>query len=218
MITRPLPYSPYQPRTRESASTSTEPGLIPFVTQREGEVAAPDNLILQRSAAGQYRLCYQDEGPGDRDLRGVLWARCSFNPVDENRQPTGKPQWKLMHPYRQMVTMQAMRCQVCAEPARTPIGYFFLAGPHDIDTDRPPVLTSQPPVCAKHVRAAIRLCPHLRRDTTVFLTLSAPLYGVTGVLYGYGENGMYVVARPDSPCPTGTRTCPRSSPPSSCAG
>lgn len=169
MITRPLPYSPYKP------------GLIPYVIQREGEDAAPANLVMDRLAFGRYRLRYRDEDPRDRDLHGVLMARCSFNPVDEQRLPTGEPQWKLMHPYRQIVTMQAMRCQVCAEPARTPLGYVFLSGPHGVDPGKDTVLTNQPPVCAKHVRASIRLCPHLRMATRVFLARSAPLYGVSGV-------------------------------------
>ncbi|GAA3885790.1 hypothetical protein [Streptomyces lannensis] len=209
MITRPLPYSPY-PRSSGERASGTRPadaGLIPFVTQREGEEAAPNNLFLEKTAVRQHRLRYQDEDPRDRDHRGVLWARCSLNPVDGRLQPTGAPQWKLMHPLRQRLTMQAMRCQVCAQPAKTPLGYFFLAGPHDIDTSEPPVLTSQPPVCAKHVRVAIRLCPHLRRDTTVFLARSAPLYGVLGVVYGYGygygQGGVHVVACPDSPLPYG---------------
>ncbi|MGI5143940.1 hypothetical protein [Streptomyces sp. CA-106110] len=202
MITRPLPYSPYRGRTTKE-STPAEPGLIPFVIQREGEDAAPANLVLQRLAFGRYRLCYRDEDPRDRDLHGVLIARCAFNSVDERKMPTGKPQWKLMHPYRQMMTMQAMRCQVCAEPARTPLGYVFLAGPHGADTDRAPVLTNQPPVCARHVRAAVRLCPHLRMGATVLLARSAPLYGVAGVIYGYGDNSIQVVARPDTPLPYG---------------
>ncbi|MEU1592791.1 hypothetical protein ABZ468_07995 [Streptomyces sp. NPDC005708] len=205
MITRPLPFSPYRrgvPAT-SGVRTPAEPGLIPFVIQREGEEAAPANLVIDRLAFGRYRLRYQDEDPRDRDLRGVLIARCAFNPVDERKMPTGTPQWKMMHPHRQIMTMQAMRCQVCAEPARTPLGYVFLSGSTGIDPERGPVLTNQPPVCAKHVRAAVALCPHLRMGTTVFLARSAPLYGVSGVLYGYGEGGVQVVASPDEPLPYG---------------
>ncbi|MFF4795059.1 hypothetical protein ACFY2M_36145 [Streptomyces sp. NPDC001276] len=188
--------------------TLREPGLIPFVIQREGEDAAPDNLLITSLGLGRYRLRYADEDPRDRDLRGVLWARCSFNPVDTDQRPTGKPQWRMMHPYRQRMTMQTMRCHVCAAPARTPLGFIFLAGPGTVDTEQIPVLTNQPPVCAKHVRAAARLCPHLDGRPMVFLAQSAPLYGVHGVLYGLGDQGVHVVARPDEPLPYGHPNLP----------
>ncbi|WP_229894922.1 hypothetical protein [Streptomyces galilaeus] len=90
------------------------------MTQREGKDAAPDNLILLPHTDGRLHLHYLDEDPRDRDLRGVLWARCSFNSPEGQGQPTGRPQWKLMHPYRQMMTMQSLRCQICTNPARTP--------------------------------------------------------------------------------------------------
>lgn len=188
------------PNTREN-TVRTKPSLVPYVVQREGEEAAPNNLILTTLGPGKYRLGYADEEPADRDLRGVLWARCSFGPVDDNKVPTGKPQWRMMHPLRQRATMQAMRCQVCAEPARTPLGYVFLSGPDTVDTHQTPVLTAQPPVCARHVRASAELCPHLDRRPMVFLTQSAPLYGVNGVGYGYGDQGVQVVDRPDGPRP-----------------
>ncbi|MEU0109056.1 hypothetical protein ABZ313_27405 [Streptomyces sp. NPDC006251] len=177
--------------------TVTKSGLVPFITQRHGEEAAPDNLVIYRHSSGP-RLYYGDEDPRDRPLRGVLWARCGFNPVDARHMPTGAPQWKLMHPYRQMITMQALRCQVCAEPARTPLGFIFLAGPRDEDPTQPAIYTNQPPVCPKHVRAAAVLCPHLERKPMVFLAKSAPLYGVSGVIYGLDERlQVHVVARPD---------------------
>jgi hypothetical protein len=190
--------------------TGTEPRLIPFITQREGEDAAPDNLIIVRHGSGP-RLYYGDEDAQGRDrpLRGVLWARCGFNPVDEHKMPTGKPQWKLMHPYRQMLTMQAMRCQVCTQPARTPLGFIFLAGPKDEDPTQAMIHTNQPPVCPKHARASAALCPHLGRNPMVFLAKSAPLYGVTGTLYGLNaDNVVHVVAQPDHPLPFGHPNLP----------
>ncbi|MFG3287236.1 hypothetical protein ACGF3G_00230 [Streptomyces sp. NPDC048179] len=185
MTVHPSPYS------------ATEPRLVPFITAREGEDAAPANLVIHRHSSGP-RLYYRDEDPRDRDLRGVLLARCSFNPVDERGQPTGKPQWKMMHPYRQIMCMQTMRCQVCQEPARTPLGFIFLAGPSDHDLTKTQVITNQPPVCFKHARAAAKLCPHLE-DPMVFLAKSAPLYGVHGTLYGLGADGVKVIAQPEEP-------------------
>ncbi len=196
-------------QTREmtpSVRTAGDTGLVPFITLREGEEAAPGNLIILSSPSG-LRLYYADEDPRDRDLHGVLMARCSFS-MDGHKVPMGRPQWKLMHPYRQMMTMQAMRCQVCAGPARTPLGFVFLAGPGAIDPEQAPVLTNQPPVCAQHAVPAARLCPHLAGNPMVFIARSAPLYGVQGALYGYGEGGVTVVARPDAPLPYGHPNLP----------
>lgn len=191
------------PRTGEN-TMRTEPLPVPFVIQREGEDAAPDNLLLTPvGGPGRFRLRYADEDPRDRDLRGVLWARCSFGAVDDSGRLTGKPQWRMMHPLRQRGTMQAMRCQVCAGHARTPLGYIFLAGPDTVDPDDPGILTNQPPVCARHARTAADLCPHLTPDPMVLLTQSAPLYGVNGVGYGYGSQGVQVMERPAGPIPYG---------------
>lgn len=182
-----------------SPRAAAEPTLIPYITQRQGEEAAPDNLIIVRHASGP-RLYYADEDLRDRPLRGILWARCGFNPTDGDGMPTGRPQWKLMHPYRQMLTMQALRCQVCTRPARTPLGFVFLARPGTQDPTGPCVVTNQPPVCPKHARAAAALCPHLTDDPTVLLARSAPLYGVHGTVYGRTAQGeTYVVAQPDHP-------------------
>jgi hypothetical protein len=122
--------------------------------------------------------------------------------------PTGTPLWRLMHPARQRETMQALLCQVCVQPARTPSGWIFLAGPDDYEPDDTTVITAQPPVCARHVRAAARLCPHLDGRPMVFLVQSAPLHGVHGTLYGYGQGGVHVVAQPDFPLPYGHHNLP----------
>ncbi|MGA5121548.1 hypothetical protein [Streptomyces pseudogriseolus] len=116
------------PRTRKT-TVHSDSHVIPFVIQREGEEAAPDNLRLTPIEGGRYRLRYADEDPRDRDLRGVLWARCAFSEVDDEGRPMGRPQWRMMHPLRQRGCMQTLRCQICAGPARTPLGWIFLAGP-----------------------------------------------------------------------------------------
>ncbi|MEU6323123.1 hypothetical protein [Streptomyces sp. NPDC047009] len=113
-----------------------------------------------------------------------------------------------MHPARQRETMQAMLCQVCARPARTPAGWIFLAGPDDCEPDDTTILTAHPPVCVRDVRAAARLCPHLDGRPMVFLVQSAPLHGVHGTLYGYGQGGVHVVAQPDFPLPYGHHNLP----------
>ncbi|WP_244298995.1 hypothetical protein [Streptomyces viridochromogenes] len=197
--------------TREknrSVRTSTDPALVPFIIQRKGEEAAPDNLVIHVHPSGP-RLYYLDEDPRDRPLRGQLWARCGFNPVDERQMPTGEPQWKFMHPYRQMITMRTLHCQVCARPARTPLGFVFLAGPKDEDPTQPTIYTKQPPVCRRHIRAVAELCPHMEKNPMVFLARSAPMYGVHGTLYGLNARSeVHVVASPDYPLPFGHPNIP----------
>ncbi|CAM5656415.1 hypothetical protein GCM10010261_62740 [Streptomyces pilosus] len=200
--TQAQPLAPTLPHMKAKI-VRTEPPLVPFVVQREGEEAAPDNLLLHTVGPGRYRLRYADEDSRDRDLRGVLWARCSFGAVDDLGVPVGRPQWRMMHPLRQRGTMQALRCQICTNPARTPLGFIFLAGPGTVDCEQSVILTNQPPVCGRHARAAADLCPHLTADPMVFLAQSAPLYGVNGVGYGYGDQGVQVVQRPDGPIPYG---------------
>ncbi len=190
------------PRTRKT-TVHSDSRVIPFVIQREGEEAAPDNLRLTPLGGGRYRLGYADEDPRDRDIRGVLWARCGFGPVDDLEQPTGRPQWRMMHPLRQRGSMQTLRCQVCAGLARTPLGWIFLAGPDAVDPSAEPVLTNQPPVCPEHARTAAELCPHLTSEPMVFLARSAPLYGVNGVGYGVRDGNVQVVERPAGPLPYG---------------
>lgn len=181
-------------------SSTGERGVIPFITQRKGEEAGPANLyLLRRRGGGELRLFYGDEDPLDRPLRNMLWARCSFS-ADEAGMPTGEPQWKFMHPYRQMATMLANRCQICTREARTPLGWIFLAGPKDQDLTAPLVWTNQPPVCARHVRTTAKLCPHMEENPMVFLAGSAPLYGVMGTVYDLGPgNRVDVVEQPAEP-------------------
>ncbi|MFI1956925.1 hypothetical protein ACH46L_03290 [Streptomyces althioticus] len=179
--------------------SETGRGLVPFITQRAGEEAAPANLHILRELRGGYRLFYGDEDVRDRPLRGLLWARCSFT-HDEHGMPTGEPQWKMMHPYRQMLTMLAGRCQICTRPAKTPLGYVYMAGPGDEDPSQESILTNQPPVCARHVRTVQALCPHMQGEPLVILTSSAPMHGVMGTVYGMDQGGGVVpVASPKEP-------------------
>ncbi|PWI06548.1 hypothetical protein DIZ27_32955 [Streptomyces sp. NWU339] len=196
------------PRT---VHASSDRGVVPFITQRKGEEAAPADLTILRQQNGKGpRLFYVDESFRDRPVRGILWARCSFS-MGKHGMPTGEPEWKLMHPYRQMVTMLAGRCQICTRPARTPLGFVFLAGPKDEDPTQPSILTNQPPVCARHIRTAAKLCPHMEENPMVFLAGGAPLYGAMGSVYDFvfgGHGDVEVVSRPAEPVPFGDPRAP----------
>ncbi|MEU5525266.1 hypothetical protein ABZ759_32795 [Streptomyces sp. NPDC047860] len=179
------------PRTREN-TVRAEPPMVPFVIQREGEDAAPDNLLLSSLGPDRYRLHYADEDPGTVTCAACCGPAAPSGTVDDLGRPVGRPQWRMM---------QALRCQVCAERARTPLGFIFLAGPDTVDPDDRTVLTNQPPVCPEHARMSADLCPHLTPDPMAFLVQSAPMYGVNGVGYGYGDQGVQVVQRPAGPIP-----------------
>ncbi|MET9387904.1 hypothetical protein ABZY09_44680 [Streptomyces sp. NPDC002928] len=93
--------------------------------------------------------------------------------------------------------MEQLRCQVCAQPARTDEGCLFLAGPDEVHPNDAVVPTAQPPVCIHHARIAAEQCPHLQGRPTVFLAQSAPLYGVIGTLYQYTDGGLQALPATD---------------------
>lgn len=82
--------------------------LVPFISQWEGEEAAPDNLVIHTPAPGRHRLFYKDEDLRDRDSSVEAHA-----PVPAADDDAG------------------LRSQACTEPARTGLGFLCLAGPRD---------------------------------------------------------------------------------------
>ncbi|UNO42151.1 hypothetical protein KGS77_24845 [Streptomyces sp. MST-110588] len=162
---------------------------VPYITARRGEEAEITAMLGFRPGGGG--LCYLDEGPGDRDDQGVLWARCSQS--REDGWPVGSPRWGMVHPSRQRETMQGLRCQVCiVQPAsRTASGYLFLSTrPKVTGRDWPEgVLTWQPPLCLGCAVIAVEQCHHLLRAGAVALRARVPrLYGVIGILYTTGTD------------------------------
>ncbi|MEU6325603.1 hypothetical protein, partial [Streptomyces sp. NPDC047009] len=139
-----------------------------YITSRAGE--RPDllsSLRALRGPDGRLQLGYWNEMAQDRDLRGVLWGRCSQT-IGRDGLPTGRPRWRMVHPSRQRECMEQLRSQVCAQPARTHHGIVFLAGPGEVRPDDAVVRTAQPPVCLQHARAAAQQCPHLAGRPTGF--------------------------------------------------
>ncbi|MFE2032851.1 hypothetical protein ACFXBB_06230 [Streptomyces scopuliridis] len=99
--------------------TATAGLLVPHITAREGkELGSSRNLGVLPNLGG---LRYLNEFPPDRDINGVLWARCS-QVLGPDRLPTGRPLWRKVHPTRQRETMLKLRCQVCAGPTKTDTG------------------------------------------------------------------------------------------------
>ncbi|MFE1289651.1 hypothetical protein [Streptomyces sp. NPDC058751] len=177
--------------------------LVPYITHREGEYGGLESdLTLGTNAFGAMRLAYQDETPADRGPRGELWARCSQS-LNAAGKPTGKPQWRLVNPTRQRETMERLRCQIDFCPAETDRGYIFLAGAAENASHRAgePVRTAQPPVCLKHLRPAIELCPHLQKGYVAFLARAASVWGVVGSRYRLTATGLDPLPAEDDDAP-----------------
>ncbi|MGC0407705.1 hypothetical protein RKD31_000948 [Streptomyces sp. SAI-163] len=182
--------------------TAAAPLVVPYITARTGEQAdSLLNLRMGRGPGGRPRLGYVDEDPRDRDLRGVLWARYSMS-LDAFGNPCGTPQWRLVHPHRQRVTMSLLRCQVCVVQLRRKDGILFLDTAGDQADYDGPVKTAQPPVCLEHARVAADRCPRLRsKGHVALLATRFPMYGVIGHAYQYGGNGLQALSNVDSPIP-----------------
>ncbi|BBA96888.1 hypothetical protein RVR_2391 [Actinacidiphila reveromycinica] len=164
---------------------------VPYIVMRDGEEPVPETMISIRYGRGgkPVGLCYRDEMTGDRDDRGVLWARTSQNRSLDNRL-VGKPYFAKMHPARQRETMSMLRCQVCHAPAsRTEHGYLFVARKPAPGTEVEGMLTGQPPVCLPHAVAAIERCSFLAEQGYVLLRSRVPrLYGVLAATYGIRDD------------------------------
>ncbi|MFM9447011.1 hypothetical protein [Streptomyces acidiscabies] len=157
--------------------------IVPYITCRAGEDPVKRKALCGSwGPDGRPRLAYRTELPGDRDLYDVLWARCPQKRGPDGL-PTGDPQWRDVHPARQRECMQRLLCQVCAQPARTKRGFAFLVAPGELRPHETTLLTTQPPVCRRHIRTAAALCPYLRDDPTVLLVPAPRLHGVVGALY-----------------------------------
>ncbi|MEU0120548.1 hypothetical protein ABZ114_02440 [Streptomyces albidoflavus] len=183
--------------------TSAAPRLVPYITQREGEYGGLESeLTLSMNAFGAVRLAYQDETPADRGPRGELWARCSQS-LNAAGKPTGRPQWRMVNPARQREAMEQLRCQVSFCPAETDQGYIFLAGNSEGASHRAgePVRTAQPPVCLKHLRPSIELCPHLRKGHIAFRARATSPWGVIGTRYRLTATGLEPLPADDDDAP-----------------
>ncbi|MEU2874151.1 hypothetical protein ABZ769_33985 [Streptomyces olivoreticuli] len=163
----------------------TMPTTIPYITTRKGE---RDEAASRLGVLPHAGLSYVNEGPGDRDSRGVLWARCSQS-RDTAGRLTGVPLFREVHPARQRECMTSLRCQICVQQAsRTDAGYLFLQSRHPEDPKEPGwpegTLTAQPPLCLKHGVLSGEECVHLASAGFIALRSRRPrLYGVTGTRY-----------------------------------
>ncbi|TDQ00642.1 hypothetical protein [Labedaea rhizosphaerae] len=152
----------------EQVTTRTRPGMpekgvsvfrgphgpVPYVAMWSAEEVQQGPLVETRQG-----IAYADESSVDRDHYGLLWSRVT------SRQGVGEPRYRQMHPLRQRRAMNRLLCQVCAGPAdHNDDGTLWLV------PDQPPLWpgwpersqTTQPPLCMRCARIAVKACPSLK--------------------------------------------------------
>ncbi|WP_328913246.1 MULTISPECIES: hypothetical protein [unclassified Streptomyces] len=161
---------------------------VPFITLRENEHDVSDHSLALRPFRNGLGLCYADEHDDDRDPSGILYARVTQTRNPTN-WPTGKPHWKQVHPSRQRECATHMLCHVCKnQPSHNEHGTLFIDVPstqgHPEASQLEGLRTFQPPVCLRHAKTAIDLCPHLKRNAFVAMRVAAPrVVGMLGTPY-----------------------------------
>ncbi|MFI5753119.1 hypothetical protein ACIBBE_46655 [Streptomyces sp. NPDC051644] len=180
---------------------STASRLVPYITAREGE--EPESHLALRAtfdSAGRSALGYWDETQEDRDPRGVLWGRCS-QLIGRDGIPSGRPQWRLIHPARQRETMTRLSLSDLRRPYQNTGGLPVPGTRCQRRSAAWGLRTAQPPVCLAHLRAAVEQFPRLQEGYTALMVRSAPLYGVIGTPYQWTAQGIQALAGNDTPVP-----------------
>ncbi|MBD0675640.1 hypothetical protein [Streptomyces sp. CBMA156] len=153
---------------------------VPYITAWTHETPNSRSLEVRHAPKGPF-LRYTDEGPGDRDWRGILLIR---QPLARGK---GRPDYEAVHARRQMLCMRNMLCQVCGHPVEEAEGaedgsfLFVLPGDRTI-TDG--YRTTSPPLCGDECRRrSLTHCPHLRRAHTTVRARYALPWGVAGIVH-----------------------------------
>lgn len=147
---------------------------VPWVTLWSAEQTPVEEIVLY---PGLDRVRYLDEHPSDWFM-DVLWTR-------ERIGKNGEPIFAQVHARRQRQCMLRPRCQVCGERLPTTnIPWLLPAGEFKGFANMDTVTTMTPPTCEPCQTVAWRLCPHLKREDVVRLSVhSVTPWGVHGDLY-----------------------------------
>jgi hypothetical protein len=151
---------------------------IPYITRWSAERSEPAPIVASLGGIG-----YADETLGDRDSRGVLWARMPSRPGQ------GRPELGNIHSSRQRRAMRKLLCQVCAEPADTTAdGVLWVLKDHRGDWAGWPngMGVTEPPICLSCARLAARACPALRSGHIAVRVRAHAIAGVFGLRYRAG--------------------------------
>lgn len=150
---------------------------VPWVTRWTSEISnSRYDLAFTRKDG---HLTYAD-GNNQYDKHGVLWQR-------EGIGRGGEPDWASVSTYRQKISMERRKCQVCGDKiADGPIHWLMpLDEGYDVfneGEDNETFLTWNPPTCEGCIPLALELCPHLKRNGYQILkVLDYEVWGVTGL-------------------------------------
>ncbi|SDL75152.1 hypothetical protein SAMN05421874_12892 [Nonomuraea maritima] len=153
--------------------------IIPQVIAYSGEIVDDPIIYVPDDGTDRgERLSYQDPKSSDY-LNGVLRAR-----VKTNR--AGVVRMRKLNTRRQWACMDHGMCQVCGKFARDPQTkrlWWLLVPPVfeqvDVDSGR----TNAPPICQTCIPFALRDCPMLLRNVTLWSVGWTESAGVLGDLY-----------------------------------
>ncbi|PWW63595.1 hypothetical protein DFQ13_104588 [Actinokineospora spheciospongiae] len=151
---------------------------VPYVTSWSAETTTTAPCLIQ--LPNNRGIAYPDETIGDRDSRGILWAR---TPLAHGQ---GTPNFGQVHSARQRRAMRKLLCQVCANPAdHDSDGTLWVLPDHRTDWPNWPngMGITEPPICVPCLNLSIRACPALRHSHAIIRATHAPLAGVQGGLY-----------------------------------
>ncbi len=176
-VTR-LMTSPVAGKTVHRAFDGSMSVVAPYVIRWSAETAEPFRIIAVPGGIG-----YADEMLGDRDSRGILWARAP------SCLGEGRPAFGEVHGPRQRRAMRRLLCQVCAGPAdRSTDGVLWILQDRRADWSGWPdrMGITEPPICLPCAELSARVCPALRRGGVLIRARAYPLAGVFGMRYQPG--------------------------------
>lgn len=160
---------------------------IPYTIAYANELV--DDPIAFEWYADELRLTYREPRRGDW-VHGILRAR--VRDLRDKPDLRGHERMKKLNTRRQWRCMDKLLCQVCGRPAKDPrtgripwaltSTVFERIGP---DSGR----TNAPPTCLGCIPKALKECPQLREDFTVYTVDSVTSAGVMADLYVPGVIG-----------------------------
>ncbi|MFJ6752228.1 DUF5999 family protein [Streptomyces sp. NPDC091266] len=166
-------------------ASSAVPG-VPWIATWDSERSS---TVLLEATPGM-GLRWFNEGPGDRDKRGGLWARKT------QRIGQGKAEYAGIHPRRQPAAMEYLLCQVCGNTSSvTPEGALWL----EPITPGDPLLpySTHPPACLPCAIESRDRCKRILRTGAHVARVANPRpWGVLGTRYEIDASGRLVPGEP----------------------
>lgn len=175
--------------TETTTTTMTDPALlpqwkghpVPWVARWSGEVLR-EPCQVGKLPSGKAVVFYED-GREFRDDRNVLWLREDF-------RRGGTPEFAQVSVHRQRTAMRKRLCQICGH--KIPPGVIdWLMVPHQLEQAESgtKTVTMSPPTCQQCIPLALKLCPALKKAHIIVRVLEYRVWGVSGLLVSFDENG-----------------------------